>query len=340
MLNNLFKTQDGGWLTWMDKVAAQREALARAEDELIATEQEQAALTTKVRFVTKEINARLALNIHSQKPSKAEREKVLLALQALQSKHKGLEYRDHRELWAKQEAELTETESKLAAAQAKAAALTESTATMKQELAELEAQHPKADDKALAALAAAVTSIENEQARVRAALEASASDKDGDAIEDELEAAQARLDELAALAALGQDTGEDQKAAQVELSKAKTKAEKQLKQEEQKAAARRGLEKKLIELEGKAGEAGKIRDQVARLVYGRHLEDTERRLVDYVLSDELKQIMADLRETQDKLNACSPGSNYTHGKRELRIELPALSLHPNRGELSGQAPKL
>lgn len=331
-MTNLLKSQYANWREWIDTRAIKHTELANVNSALSEAQEALRRMSMKVVAVTKEANEHAGARIPYNEPSQADRHLVLTALSQLQVQRRAHVSNDQLALWAHHAKALSLAEQALQSAQQTVDELAEQSAQLKQELADLDTKQPKADERALELFSAEMADAEAEQARIEQILYSLGGEVTDDSAQAELEAAQSKLDELEALAALGENTNAEQKTAQATLTRAKNKAQAELEEANRKASARRGLERKLKAQGEQVAELGKMRDQIALLFHGERLAQQEQELIDYLLDGKLTKLMGAIRDTREKMTELTPGGRYLLDP--LEITLPHIYLADERDTLS------
>jgi len=177
----------------------------------------------------------------------------------------------------------------------------EERAALEEELAEINAAGHGVPPtrRGLATLSDAIAGQRAELERVNRALaERESSDADTEGAAAELEAAQQRVDELAAAEALGEVDEAERRAATTALAKARQRAAGPGESRKLGDAARRGLERKAAELAAGIDHLEQARWEVEADVTNAEWGEAERRLVELLEGPELGEIMDRLRESR------------------------------------------
>ncbi|RDB43829.1 hypothetical protein DU490_05300 [Halomonas sp. DQ26W] len=235
--------------------------------------------------------------------------------------------RDHLERVTANVAELSELSE----------AETEEREALGEELAEINAAGygVQPTRKGLTAMEDAIACQCAELARVNLALAdlESGEDDTGGASAD-LEAAQQRVDELAAAAALGEADEAELRAAATALAKSRQRASTPQDAAKHSEAARRGLERKAEELAAGIDHIEQTRWEVEAEVCRAEWAEAERRLVDLLEGGELVEVMNRLRESRTahhRAHRIAYGNAPTLiGKDRLEITGPLLEHHTMR----------
>ncbi|MBB3182711.1 chromosome segregation ATPase [Halomonas fontilapidosi] len=216
----------------------------------------------------------------------------------------------------------------------------EENAALEEELAEINAagHGVPTTRKGLAALGDAIVGQRAELDRVNQALaELEASDTDTEAAAAELEAAQHRVDELAAAEALGQVDEAEQRAAATGLAKARQQAAGPGELLKLGDAARRGLERKAEVLAACIDHLEQARCEVEADVCHAEWSEAERRLVELLEGDELAGLMDRLRHSRSAFRRAHRNAyGYAPdilGTDQLEITGPLLKHHKLRWPL-------
>ena len=238
--------------------------------------------------------------------------------------------RDHLERATATVAELSE------AWQAEA----EERAALEKELAEINAagHGVPATHRGLATLSDAIAGQRAELERVNRALaDRDSGDSDSGGAAAELEAAQQRVDELAAAEALGEVDEAEQRAAATALAKARQRAAGPGESRKLGDAARRGLERKAAELAAGIDHLEQARWEVESDVCRAEWAEAERRLVELLEGEDLAGIMDRLRDSRaayHRAHRIAYGSAPTIvGKDRLEIAGPLLEHYKMRWPL-------
>ncbi|WP_431023313.1 hypothetical protein [Halomonas sp. H5] len=236
----------------------------------------------------------------------------------------------------------------LCQADAQVAGLTEELETEAEERSALEAERREiegqghgvpATREGLSTLAEAIAGQRAELRKVRQTIDRLSEDNGdpGSGETGELEAAQCRVDELAAAAMLGDVDEAEQRAAATALAKARQRAAPPLEARKNSAAARRGLERKAEELSEGVEHLEQARRELAAEVYESEWKEAERRLVELLEGEELAGIMRqfrDSREAYSRAYCAAYGAAPTIvGESHLKVEGPLLTHHKLRWPL-------
>ncbi|MBO1518238.1 hypothetical protein [Oceanisphaera pacifica] len=324
------------WRNWITESQAKRAELAKAESELDDLAQAVDRATLGACSVAKEANHHVGVDINMQVPSREERDQVRAALslrlspagrkRMLIDSGQALALSSHLQA-------MEEAERALDECQANHDRLTETIHSLAEPLATLEGERPEANAVALMAFNDQLESMDQDAEKIADLIASYSEGTSEEESQDDIAIAQAKLDELAALDALGMSSAEDKKAAQAALTKAKAAAQKSLEEANQRAAALRGLERKALEVSEQIAALTDTRDHVARIVHSDELAEYERQLIEYIQDDKVGEIMAGIRKAASALESVTEGSRYDVGR--LVIQMPHLYTPPNRGEISG-----
>lgn len=217
---------------------------------------------------------------------------------------------------------------------------TEERSALEEELAEINAagHGVPTTRRGLATLADAIAGQRAELERVNRALaERESSDADAEDASAELEAAQQRVDELAAAEALGDVNEAEQRAAATALTKARQRAAGPGESRKMGDAARRGLERKAAELAAGIDHLEQARWEVEADVCRAEWAEAERRLVELLEGPELAETMARLRKARNahhRAHSIAYGdARQIVGADQLEITGPLLQHHKMRWPL-------
>lgn len=216
----------------------------------------------------------------------------------------------------------------------------EERAALEEELAEIDAagHGVPTTRKGLARLTDAIAGQRADLARVNQALaDLETGETDTGAAAAELEAAQQRVDELAAAEALGEVDEAEQRAAATALAKARQRAAGPGESRKLGEAARRGLERKAEALAAGIDHLEHAAREVEADVCRDEWAEAERRLVDLLEGDELARTMDRLREARAAYSrACRAANRDTPtavGGDRLEITGPLLKHYKLRWPL-------
>lgn len=186
-------------------------------------------------------------------------------------------------------------------------------------------------------MAEAIAAQRAELERVNRALEALDTNEATPGAATELAAAQLRVDEVAAAAALGEADEAEQRAAATALAKVRQRASNPQEARKHSEAARRGLERKAEELAAGIDHLQQARREVEADFYEAEWKKAEGRLVALLEGDTLAKTMQQLRESRNAYSRAyrsAYGSAPTIvGKDHLEISGPLLTHHGLRWPL-------
>lgn len=181
--------------------------------------------------------------------------------------------------------------------------------TTEERLREHEDNPPDAGHAALKAFDDELAALDKERSRVESAINSQTPNgEETDQAERDVAAAQEKLDALEAAAALGESSDEAQQKASGVLTRARNKLEESKAAKARREAAKRGLNRKLEEIEQKRSALADERAEVAKEVYLDDLADAENQLLDMLTHADLHGLVKKINETRELVNLA-----FNHG---------------------------
>lgn len=329
----MFQTKKGKsqeWAEWFSKVKAKRQEV-RGLVGLGAAQAEHEMADNGLAYLTEKIGSSLPIANRLPNPISRQHDEVidylnqqLAALdQAVRARRNiDADRREQYRIWLK---ELREAKQRLQAASASLAEMQEWKDQLGDELQALEDEAPKASNAVLTAMAQEMDEAGAEKRRIQTAIDTIGA-HDG-ALEKARKAAseaEDRVAEAEALAAMGEASPEEVKAANAASAKARTQAEKQHAELRRAEAARRGLARKLESAASLAEEVQEVYHQALIHVRTEELADREAKLVSRLMA--VREDLADMERIYSDLEDAQPGTSY--GPARVEVKLPHLHQHP------------
>lgn len=325
------------WLTQLDALQAEsaelsglsaaREALARAENH--------------ARYVIRLANQATLPGRFYHDPDEQDRPRLAelmrqvsnMATKAREARSFTAQPREYQSAANELYRRAAEARDALAEAEENAAELEQARAELEERREAIEAEAPKATPAALATLRKEWEATTAERDRIRRTVDGMAHDDSALTLAAESEkAARERLEEAEALLAMGESGKGEVTNARAAAEKARTAHAEQQAEHARQDAARRGLSRKLEEVENRAEGLGRAYRQALGRVREAELSALEQSLVsdlEHLLAERLEAmaaIYADLEEAH-------PGAVY--GPAAATVTLPHLHHHERQDELNG-----
>ncbi|MYL25005.1 hypothetical protein GLV89_14595 [Halomonas alkaliantarctica] len=179
-------------------------------------------------------------------------------------------------------------------------------------LEEHEADKPPASHAMLASYDKEIEALSKEWQRITDAISKQSTDNEATQhAEREVTAAQEKLDALEAAAALGESSDDEQQKASGALTRARNKLESLKNAKAQREAAKRGLNRKLEEIEQERSKLADERAEVATEVYLDDLAAAEQQLWDMLNHADLHALVKKINDTRELHNLA-----FRHGNGE------------------------
>ena len=173
----------------------------------------------------------------------------------------------------------------------------------RERLAEHEAKKPPASHAMLASYDKEIEALSQEWQRIMDAISKQSIDSEAtQRAEKEVSAAQEKLDGLEAAAALGEIGEGEQKQAASLLTRARNTLEDLMNTKARREAARRGLNKKLVEVEQHRDALAKERAELAKEVHWSDLATAEQQLLDALNHPELRALVQKINQARELYN--------------------------------------
>lgn len=188
----------------------------------------------------------------------------------------------------------------------------------RERLAEHEAKKPPASPAMLASYDKEIEALSQEWQRIMDAISQQSIDSEAtQRAEREVSAAQEKLDGLEAAAALGEIGEGEQKQAASLLTRARNTLEDLMNTKARREAARRGLNKKLVEVEQHRDALAKERAELAQEVHWSDLATAEQQLWDALNHPDLRGLVQKINQARKLYSAAL---NEGNGIRPLKVE--------------------
>lgn len=188
----------------------------------------------------------------------------------------------------------------------------------RERLAEHEAKKPPASHAMLASYDKEIDALNQEHQRIIDAISQQSTDSEAtQRAEREVSVAQEKLDGLEAAAALGEIGEGEQKQAASLLTRARNTLEDLMNTKARREAARRGLNKKLMEVEQHRDALAKERAELAQEVHWSDLATAEQQLLDALNHPDLRGLVQKINQARKLYSAAANGGN---GIRPLKVE--------------------
>ncbi|KAA0017145.1 hypothetical protein F0A16_14160 [Salinicola corii] len=320
------------WAAWYQTVKAKRDELSEADSSLSEAKKEREASQHALTFHVRNARHMTSREI-GEEPSAQDIQALMTRLEQLASSGPKTQKGEEAQAYLHNVQQAYQNLQQAGEAQQAAGELKDERA---ESLAKVEGRIPKATattleiiqkdmDEAQAyrdGIAEKLASLEGESGSLTTAAQ-------------EAVAAQEKLEELEALAAIGYGDETETKAANTQHAKARTQVEKAQADVSRHQALQRGLRRKLSEANVSLAHLELAYSAAATHVHGEKLAQLETHLVEYLTGSDLTCLLEEIGRHRRALEEAQPGASYGLPP-EVTVELPVLYFHPDRAELSGE----
>lgn len=319
------------WAAWYQTVKAKRDELSEADSALSEAKKEREASQHALRFHAHKASYLTSMVI-GEEPSEQDIQALIARLEHLASKRPKTQKGEEAQAYLHDVQQAHQNLQRDEEEQQAAIGLREERA---QSLAKVERRNPKATastldtikkdmDEAQAyrdGIAEKLAILEGESGSLTTAAQ-------------EAVAAQEKLEELEALAAIGYGDETETKAANTQHAKARTQVEKAQADVSRHQALQRGLRRKLSEANVSLAHLELAHRAAATHVHGEKLTQLETHLVEYLTGSDLTWLLAEIGRHRRALEEAQPGASYGPAP-EIGIKFPIMYFHSERRRFSG-----